>query len=72
MSKLKIGTLRQIPSRKYARYIEIVHRQFMVPKRLFHQISGIRKTHVIIILVYLHNTLLQTSRGPLSDAPVRI
>ena len=41
-------------------------------KRRFDQLSEIMKTHIITILVYLHNTTLQTSRGPLSDALVRI
>ena len=29
------------------------------------------KTHIITILVYLHNTKRTRSRGPLSDEPVR-
>ena len=41
-------------------------------KRRFHQLSGIMKTHIITISVYLHNTIKRRSRGPLSDALVRI
>ena len=44
----------------------------IMKKRGFHQFSGIMKTTIINILVYLHNTILQRSRGLLSDAPVRI
>ena len=40
-------------------------------KRRFDQFSGIMKTHIISILVYLHNMTRTRSRGPLSDAPVR-
>ena len=41
-------------------------------KRRFHQFSGIIKTHIVTILVNLHNTMSGRSRSPLSDAPVRI
>ena len=41
-------------------------------KRRFDQFSEIMKTHIITISVYLHNTIKRRSRGPLSDALVRI
>ena len=39
--------------------------------RRFDRFSRIKKTPIIAILVYLHNTKRTRSRGPLSDAPVR-
>ena len=39
--------------------------------RRFDRFSKIKKTPIIAILVYLHNTMRTRSRGPLSDAPVR-
>ena len=38
----------------------------------FHQFSEIMETNIITILALLHNTILQRSRGLLSDAQVRI
>ena len=39
--------------------------------RLFDRFSRIKKTPIIVILVYSHNTLPHRSRDHLSDEPVR-
>ena len=40
--------------------------------RRFDRFSRNKKTPIIAILVYLHNTKRTRSRGPLSDEPVRL
>ena len=72
---MRITSLFKTVSRTYVCYIKLFQDNvwfLILNKRRFNQLSGIMKTHIITILVYLHNTFPLRSRGPLADAPVRI